>query len=46
MKMLGKRKDLTGLIMESDGKGSMNAKRLDDQGVVETCQVCLLEVML
>ena len=46
MKRLCEVKDLTGLIMESDGKGSLTAKRLDDQGVVETCQVCLLEMML
>lgn len=39
-------KDLTGLIMESDGKDSLNAKRFDYQGIVETCQVCALEKML
>lgn len=42
----GKGKDLTGLIVEADGKDSPNAKRLDDQGIVETCQVCSLEKML
>lgn len=37
---------LTGLIVESDGKDSQNARRLDNQGIVETCQVCILEGML
>jgi len=46
MNMRCEEKDLTGLIVESDGKDSLNAKRLDDQGIVETCQVCLLEKML